>query len=157
MPHFLAWRLREYGYSAQLIEAAHEVNARMPNHVVQKVSDALNDHGLPIKGARLLLLGVAYKGNVHDTRESPSLEVMKQLLVRGGDVRYCDPWVPFVDLDDGQARDGPMVCRRRFAAADCVVVLTPHREFVEQPLWENARLVVDTRNLVPPGPNVHST
>ena len=99
VPHFLAWRLREYGYAAQLIEAAHEINARMPLHVVQKVSDALNDQGLPIKGARLLLLGVAYKGNVHDTRESPSLEVMNQLVSRGGDVRYCDPWVPFVDLE----------------------------------------------------------
>jgi UDP-N-acetyl-D-glucosamine dehydrogenase len=155
VPHFLAWRLREYGYSAQLIEAAHEVNARMPNHVVQKVSDALNDHGLPIKGARLLLLGVAYKGNVHDTRESPSLEVMKQLLARGGDVRYCDPWVPFVDLD-GVRHESVAWSPEEVRAADCVVVLTAHREFGEQPFWEDARLVVDTRNLVPPGPNVHS-
>jgi UDP-N-acetyl-D-glucosamine dehydrogenase len=155
VPHFLAWRLREYGYSAQLIEAAHEVNARMPNHVVQKVSDALNDHGLPIKGARLLLLGVAYKGNVHDTRESPSLEVMKQLLARGGDVRYCDPWVPFVDLDGVRHETVPWSAEE-VRAADVVVVLTAHREFAEQPFWEDARLVVDTRNLVPPGPNVHS-
>jgi len=155
VPHFLAWRLREYGYAAQLIEAAHEVNARMPNHVVQKVSDALNDHGLPIKGARLLLLGVAYKGNVHDTRESPSLEVIKQLLARGGDVRYCDPWVPFVDLDGVRHETVPWSAEE-VRAADVVVVLTPHRQFAEQPFWEDARLIVDTRNLVPPGPNVHS-
>jgi UDP-N-acetyl-D-glucosamine dehydrogenase len=156
VPHFLAWRLREYGYAAQLIEAAHEINARMPNHVVQKVSDALNGHGLPIKGARLLLLGVAYKGNVHDTRESPSLEVMTQLLARGGDVRYCDPWVPFVDLDGGQRHQTVEWSAEEVSAADCVVVLTPHREFAERPLWEHARLVVDTRNIVPPGPTVHS-
>jgi UDP-N-acetyl-D-glucosamine dehydrogenase len=155
VPHFLAWRLREYGYAAQLIEAAHEVNARMPNHVVQKVSDALNDHGLPIKGSRLLLLGVAYKGNVHDTRESPSLEVMNQLLSRGGDVRYCDPWVPFVDLDGVRHETVPW-SQEEVRAADCVVLLTPHREFSDQPFWEEARLVVDTRNVVPPGPNVHS-
>ncbi len=80
VPHFLAWRLREYGYSAQLIEAAHEVNARMPIYVVQKVGDALNDAGRPIKGSRILLLGMAYKADVHDTRESPSFEVMRQLL-----------------------------------------------------------------------------
>ena len=156
VPHFLAWRLREYGYAAQLIEAAHEINTRMPQHVVQKVSDALNDHGLPIKGARLLLLGVAYKGNVHDTRESPSLEVMSQLLARGGDVRYCDPWVPFVELDGGRRHETVAWSADEVAAADCVVVLTPHREFVEEPHWEQARLVVDTRNVVPPGPTVYS-
>src|SRR3954469_14033889 len=100
VPHFLAWRLREYGYSAQLIDAAHEVNAQMPNYVLQKVADALNDAGRPIKGSRLLLLGMAYKADVADTRESPSLEVMRQLLSRGGDVRYCDPLVPAVELDD---------------------------------------------------------
>src|SRR5918995_4112407 len=128
VPHFLAWRLREYGYSAQLIEAAHEVNAQMPVHVVQKVSDALNEHGLPIKGARILLLGVAYKGNVHDTRESPSLEVMNQLLARGGNVRFCDPWVPFVELE-GVRHETVDWSTEEVRAADCVIVLTPHREF----------------------------
>jgi UDP-N-acetyl-D-glucosamine dehydrogenase len=155
VPHFLAWRLREYGYAAQLIEAAHEINTRMPQHVVQKVSDALNEHGLPIKGARLLLLGVAYKANVHDTRESPSLEVMKQLLQRGGDVRYCDPWVSFIELD-GDTHRSVEWSADEVRAADCVVVLTQHREFVDEPLWDEARLVVDTRNVVPPGPHVYS-
>ena len=79
VPHFLAWRLREYGYSAQLIDAAHEVNASMPQYVVQKMADALNESGRPIKGSRILLLGVAYKADVNDTRESPSLEVLRQL------------------------------------------------------------------------------
>jgi len=155
VPHFLAWRLREYGYAAQLIEAAHEINARMPLHVVQKVSDALNDAGLPIKGSRLLLLGVAYKANVHDTRESPSLEVMRQLIHRGGDVRYCDPWVDTVELD-GQMHRSVAWTDDEVRAADCVIVLTQHREFVEEPHWREAKLVVDTRNVVPPGPTVHS-
>jgi UDP-N-acetyl-D-glucosamine dehydrogenase len=155
VPHFLAWRLREYGYAAQLIEAAHEINARMPLHVVQKVSDALNDAGLPIKGSRLLLLGVAYKANVHDTRESPSLEVMRQLINRGGDVRYCDPWVETVELD-GHTHRSVAWTADEVRAADCVIVLTQHREFLEEPHWREARLVVDTRNVVPPGPTTHS-
>src|SRR5215210_5784384 len=81
VPHFLAWRLREYGYSNRLIEAAHDVNAQMPGHVIQKVADALNDDGRPIKNSRILLLGVTYKANVADTRESPSLEVLRQLSI----------------------------------------------------------------------------
>ena len=154
VPHFLAWRLREYGYSAQLIDAAHEINAHMPLYVVGKVGDALNDQGLPIRGSRLLLLGMAYKPNVHDTRESPSLEIMRQLLRRGGEVSYCDPWVDEIDLD-GMRHTGVEWSRERLAEADCVVLLTPHRQFLEHPLWEDARLVVDTRNVVPDAPAVH--
>jgi len=153
VPHFLAWRLREYGYSPQLIEAAHEINAQMPLYVVQKVSDALNDAGRPIKGSRLLLLGMAYKPNVHDTRESPSLEVMRQLLARAGDVRYSDPWVPAIELD-GEHHTAVAWSAEEVDAADCVVMLTAHRDFLNRPLWEHARLVVDTRNVVPPGPGV---
>jgi UDP-N-acetyl-D-glucosamine dehydrogenase len=153
VPHFLAWRLREYGYSAQLIDAAHEVNASMPQYVVQKVADALNAAGRPIKDSRILLLGMAYKADVHDTRESPSLEVLRQLLMRGGVVTYCDPWVSEVELDEAMHRsvtwDAAVV-----EAADCVVMLTPHREFLEKPLWDRARLIVDTRNVAPPGPHV---
>jgi UDP-N-acetyl-D-glucosamine dehydrogenase len=153
VPHFLAWRLREYGYSARLIDAAHEVNASMPQYVVQKVADALNESGQPIKGSRILLLGVAYKPDVHDTRESPSLEVLRQLILRGGEVTYCDPWVTELELDEHIHRSVPWD-REIVAGADCVVMLTPHREFLEQPLWEHARLIVDTRNVAPPGPHV---
>jgi UDP-N-acetyl-D-glucosamine dehydrogenase len=148
VPHYLAWRLREYGYSAQMIEAAHEVNARMPIYVVQKISDALNDAGLPIKGSNILLLGMAYKPDVHDMRESPSLEIMRQLLQRGGDVVFCDDWVPDVELDGREHHTLPWSAET-VRAADCVVVLTPHTEFLEQPLWDEAKLIVDTRNVVP--------
>jgi UDP-N-acetyl-D-glucosamine dehydrogenase len=148
VPHYLAWRLREYGYSAQMIEAAHEVNARMPIYVVQKISDALNDAGLPIKGSKILLLGMAYKPDVHDMRESPSLEVMRQLLQRGGEVVFCDDWVPDVALDGREHHTLPWSAET-VRDADCVVVLTPHTEFLEQPLWDDAKLIVDTRNVVP--------
>jgi UDP-N-acetyl-D-glucosamine dehydrogenase len=153
VPHFLAWRLREYGYSARLIDAAHEVNASMPQYVVQKVADALNESDRPIKGSRILLLGVAYKADVDDTRESPSLEVLRQLLLRGGDVSYCDPWVSEFELDERTHRSVAWT-PEAVEAADCIVLLTPHREFLEQPLWNRARLVVDTRNVAPPGPHV---
>jgi UDP-N-acetyl-D-glucosamine dehydrogenase len=148
VPHFLAWRLREYGYSAQLINAAHEVNAQMPLYVLQKVADALNEAERPIKGSRLLLLGLAYKADVSDTRESPSLEVMRQLLARGGDVRYCDPLVPSIELD-GARHQSVAWSADEVAAADCVVMLTPHRVFLDEPLWDRMRLVVDTRNVAP--------
>jgi UDP-N-acetyl-D-glucosamine dehydrogenase len=154
VPHFLAWRLREYGYSARLIEAAHEVNAAMPLYVVQKIADALNESGKPIKGSRLLLLGMAYKADVHDTRESPSLEIMRQLIQRGGDVRYCDPWVGEVELD-GVTHASVDWSVDEVAGADCVVVLTPHTRFSDEALWEHATLVVDTRHVVPDGPTVH--
>jgi UDP-N-acetyl-D-glucosamine dehydrogenase len=153
VPHFLAWRLREYGYSAQLIDAAHEVNAHMPNFVLQKVADALNDVGRPIKRSRILLLGVAYKADVADTRESPSLEVFKQLVARGGDVRYCDPHIPALDLD-GEPHTSVAWSEDEVRAADCVVLLTVHLAFLQRPLWEHAKLIVDTRNAVPAAPHV---
>jgi UDP-N-acetyl-D-glucosamine dehydrogenase len=153
VPHFLAWRLREYGYSAQLIDAAHEVNAHMPNFVLQKVGDALNETGKPIKGSRILLLGVAYKADVADTRESPSLEVFKQLVARGGDVRYCDPHIPALDLE-GEPYTSVAWTEEEVLEADCVVLLTAHREFLDDPRWDKARLIVDTRNAVPAAPNV---
>jgi UDP-N-acetyl-D-mannosaminuronate dehydrogenase len=101
-----------------------------------------------------LLLGMAYKADVHDTRESPSLEIMRQLIQRGGDVRYCDPWVSEVELD-GVTHRSVEWSGDELAAAACVVVLTPHTVFSEKPLWDQARLIVDTRHAVPDGPTVH--
>ena len=154
VPQFLAARVREYGYSPRLIDAAHEINTSMPAFVVGKVGDALNEDGRPVKGSRILLLGMAYKADVHDTRESPSLEVMRLLLARGGDVRYCDPWVPWLELDDARHESVPW-SREEVEAADCVVLLTNHREFLQSPLWDAAARIVDTRNVVPDGPTVH--
>src|SRR5829696_561565 len=139
VPHFLAWRLREYGYSAQLIDAAHEVNAHMPRFVLQKIGDALNDVGRPIKGSRILLLGVAYKADVADTRESPSLEVFRQLVARGGEVSYSDPHFPALDLD-GEPYTRVEWSDEEVRDADCVVMLTQHREFLETPRWDHAKL-----------------
>jgi UDP-N-acetyl-D-glucosamine dehydrogenase len=154
VPQFLAARVREYGYSPRLIDAAHEINTSMPTFVVGKVADALNEDGKPVKGSRLLLLGMAYKSDVHDTRESPSLEVMRLLIERGGDVVMCDPWVPEIELD-GVRHQSVEWSREEVERADCVVVLTAHRQFLSEPLWESAGRIVDARNVVPPGPTVH--
>jgi UDP-N-acetyl-D-glucosamine dehydrogenase len=154
VPQFLAARVREYGYSPRLIDAAHEINTSMPGYVVGKVADALNEDGKPVKGSRLLLLGMAYKADVHDTRESPSLEIMRLLLLRGGDVAYCDPWVPELELDGALHRSVAWT-REEVERADCVVLLTNHREFLDEPLWDAAARIVDSRNVVPDGPSVH--
>jgi UDP-N-acetyl-D-glucosamine dehydrogenase len=154
VPQFLAARVREYGYSPQLIDAAHEINTSMPSYVVGKITDALNDLGRAVKGSRILLLGMAYKADVHDTRESPSLEIMRLLLEKGADARYCDPWVPTLELDD-RTHEGVPWSAAEVEAADCVALLTQHREFVEEPLWERMRVLVDARNVAPAGPNVH--
>jgi UDP-N-acetyl-D-glucosamine dehydrogenase len=153
VPHFLAWRAREYGYTPQLIEAAHEVNAQMPLFVLQKVTDALNEIGLPVKNSRLLLLGMSYKANVPDIRESPSLEILRQLLARGARVRYCDPLVPEVEVD-GIVHRSVEWSDDVLTDADCVVMLAPHRQFLDGTPWERARMVLDTRNAVPGGSNV---
>jgi UDP-N-acetyl-D-glucosamine dehydrogenase len=148
VPHFLSWRLREYGYSARMIDTAHEINANMPTHVVHKIADALNAHGRAINGARILVLGAAYKADVHDTRESPSLRIMQDLLARGADLRYCDPWVPTIALGEA-VQESVEWSVEEVEAADCVVMLTPHRAFLEERHWERAKLLVDTRNVVP--------
>src|SRR6185503_9187662 len=129
VPHFLASRLKEYGYSARLIDAAHEINAHMPVFVLQRVADALNESSRAINGSRILLLGLAYKANVHDTRESPSLEIMRQLIARGADVRYADPYVDHIALDDTDHFSVDYTAEE-VEAADCVVLLTAHRDFL---------------------------
>ncbi len=153
VPHFLSWRLREYGYSARMIDAAHEINANMPVHVVHKIADALNAQGRAIKGSRILVLGAAYKPEVHDTRESPSLRIMQDLLARGADLRYCDPWVPTLSLGDAMI-ESVAWSTEEADAADCLVMLTAHRQFIDQPHWEQASLVVDTRNVIPAAEHV---
>lgn len=153
VPHFLSWRLREYGYSARMIDTAHDINANMPTHVVHKIADALNAQGRAINGARILVLGAAYKADVHDTRESPSLTIMQDLLARGADLRYCDPWVPTIPLDDA-VLESVNWSVEEVVAADCVVMLTPHKHFLDERHWEKAELVVDTRNVIPAAPHV---
>lgn len=144
-PHYLSWKLRTLNYTARFIELAAEVNSHMPDYVVGKVGDALNAERKAINGSRVLVLGVAYKRDVGDVRESPALDVIHLLQQRGAEVSYHDPYVGSlrregIDLDSAPLTDAAL------AAADCVVVVTDHSAFDWNHIGATARLIVDTRN-----------
>jgi UDP-N-acetyl-D-glucosamine dehydrogenase len=146
-PLYLSWKLRTLNYTARFIELAAEVNGHMPEYVVSKVADALNDEQKSVKGSEILVLGVAYKPDVADTRESPALDVIQLLHDKGAAVRYHDPLVP--QLDEGGIRmESEALTDSALASADCVVVITDHALFDWQQVAEQARLVVDTRHAI---------
>jgi UDP-N-acetyl-D-glucosamine dehydrogenase len=149
-PHYLAWKMRSLQYKTRMIEVASEINAAMPHFVVRKAADALNQLGLAIAGSRVLILGVAYKRDVNDLRESPALDIMKLLQDKGADVAYHDPICPII-RDDGHTdlRNLPMESRpltpALLAAADLVIVVTDHTTVDYEFVSEHAALVLDTR------------
>ena len=144
-PHYLSWKLRTLNYTARFIELAAEVNSHMPDYVVGKVGDALNDERKAINGSRILVIGVAYKRDVSDVRESPALDVIHLLKLRGADVCYHDPYIPKVQLD-GYVLASSELTAETLAAADCVVVVTDHSDYDWSWIGGAARLIVDTRN-----------
>lgn len=151
-PFYLSWKASEYGHWTRFIELAGEINTRMPAYVVDKTAEALNDGGKSIKGAGVLVLGLSYKPNIGDDRESPSYEIMELLRDRGAEVAYCDP---HIDATSGTRRHPePMSSRPihgdEFARYDCLVLCTPHREFADAALYRDVPLLVDTRNAIDP-------
>jgi len=140
-PHYLSWKLKTLNFYARFIELAGEINSKMPEFLVSKIDAALNEREKSIKGSKILILGVAYKSNVSDIRESPALDVMKLLKERGGKVVYNDPYVPQVErlksisLTESSLRN-----------ADCVVITTAHSDYDYKQIVKNARLVIDSRN-----------
>jgi len=148
-PLYLAWKMRLNGYEARFIALADEVNRAMPAHVLNLVTEALNDIGIPVKGARILVLGVAYKRGVGDTRESPAYEIIGNLRRRGAEVTYADPHVPTFPMDGTDLRATELT-EVTLADADCVLIVTDHPEFDYGAVARCARLVVDTRNSIPP-------
>jgi UDP-N-acetyl-D-glucosamine dehydrogenase len=150
-PFYLSWKAAEHGVWARFIELAGEVNSSMPRYVVEKTSRALNDHGKSVKGARILVLGLSYKADIDDDRESPSFELIELLRELGADVAYCDPYVAVAR--PGRKHDiglSSVPCTAdEFARYDAILVSTPHSDFRERLLYRDARLVIDTRNCVP--------
>lgn len=144
-PVYLAWKMRLNGYEPRFIHLADAINRSMPAHVVDLVTEALNARRRCVNGARVLILGVAYKRGVGDTRESPALEVLTKLREMGAEVSYADPHVPALVLDDVILKAAELT-DRDLAAADCVLILTDHPQFDYRRVAEVARLVVDTRN-----------
>lgn len=150
-PVYLSWKVKQSGAETRFVDLATEINEAMPHHVVTKIGDALNEHGKAIKGASILLMGIAYKAGVSDVRESPALDVMALLLKKGARVSYHDRFVPALGAQRWTGRlDMASVAysAETAAAADCVVVLTDHPGVDYRALATDARLVVDTRNVV---------
>ncbi len=146
-PFYLSWKTKQAGIEARFIELAGYVNGQMPHYVVEKIQNALNDHRKPLKGSRVHVLGVAYKRDIDDVRESPALDIMLLLRRRGAIVTYSDPHVPKLHGDAGAL--GVMVAQDPVvgtAAADCVVIVTDHRDFDYQRILQTSLLIVDTRN-----------
>jgi UDP-N-acetyl-D-glucosamine dehydrogenase len=145
-PFYLSWKTKQAGIEARFIELAGYINGQMPHFVVDKVQDALNDHTKPLKGSHVHILGMAYKRNIDDMRESPALDVAHLLMQRGALVTYSDPFVPSVRLDGTELHAiEPMEASR---AADCVVIVTDHTGVDYNKIVDNSKLVVDTRNVL---------
>lgn len=147
-PLYLSWKMRLNGYEARIISVADEINRSMPTHVLGLVSEALNDAGRALKGARILVLGVAYKRGIGDTRESPAYEIIATLRRRGARVSYADPHVPTFPVD-GTELKAVEPTPEDLRAANCVLILTDHPEFDYGAVARHARLIVDTRHSVP--------
>ena len=151
-PHYLSWKARQHGFDSRFIGLAEEVNSRMPEHVVQLVWDGLNDERKSLNGARVLLLGVAYKKDINDVRESPALSIIDRLRAKGADVRYHDPFIEEVRFDDahtestGDPLQSVALTDGELEGADCVVIVTDHTGIDYGRVCRLTKLVVDTRN-----------
>ncbi len=146
-PHYLSWKLRTVKYNARFIELASEINTAMPAWWVQRVQDALNEHGKPLKGNRVLVLGVAYKKNVSDLRESPAIDIIHLLQEKGAEVLYHDPHVPqfrYEGLEMSRVDDLNLA----LSEIDCVIIATDHDEYDWTHVARVAPLVVDTRHVL---------
>ncbi len=144
-PLYLSWKLRGLQYTARFIELASEINTGMPRYVVTKVQDALNEHSKSIKGSRILVLGVAYKPDIDDLRESPALDVIGLLEQKGALVSYHDPYVPRIQ-HDGRTHESIADLMPAIKTADCVVIVTNHSSYDYEGIFNASSLVVDTRN-----------
>jgi UDP-N-acetyl-D-glucosamine dehydrogenase len=147
-PHYLAWKMRGLNYKTRFIDLAGELNTEMPLFWVRKVAEALNNQGKAVKGAAVLVLGVAYKRDIEDLRESPALDIIRLLEGQGARVAYSDPHVPCFSENGHEYRSVPLT-PQSVAAADCVMVVTDHSDVDYRMIARNARLVVDTRNAMP--------
>ena len=144
-PSYLSWKMKSLNFPARFIDLATDINTRMPEHVCERIADLLNHDKKSVNGAKILILGVAYKSNVGDMRESPALDVMRILAEKGGDVSYADPHVASLDLEGVTYKDVG-ASDETLAKADLVVILTDHKAFDYKSIVDNAKRVFDTRN-----------
>lgn len=146
-PHYLSWKARLHGFEARFIGLAEEVNSHMPAHVVQLVQDGLNAHSKAVKGSRVLVVGVAYKRDINDVRESPALGIVDQLMHKGAAVSYHDPFVPEMTVDGRGALTCVALTDEALSGCDCALIVTDHSDVDYARVLRLAPLVVDTRNV----------
>jgi len=143
-PFYLSWKSKQAGIEARFIELAGYINGQMPHFVLDKIQSALNDRSKPLRGSHVHILGVAYKRDIDDVRESPALDIIHLLRRRGANVTYSDPFVPSIRLDDSTLASQD--AEAFVGSCDCVVIVTDHASFDYAAVVENAPLIVDTRN-----------
>lgn len=146
-PFYLTWKAREYGLHTRFIELSGEVNRAMPEYVVSKLMDGLNEHGKSLRGSKVLVLGIAYKKNVDDMRESPSVEIMELIQAKGAETHYSDPHVPkFPKMrEHGFNLSSVELTKENLASYDAVVLATDHDKFDFDAIYEHAQLIIDSR------------
>ncbi|HPM43004.1 MAG TPA: nucleotide sugar dehydrogenase, partial [Candidatus Omnitrophota bacterium] len=146
-PIYLSWKARGHGFEARFIDLASHVNSQMPHYVLEKVVSGLNEHKKALNGSKVLVLGVAYKKDVKDLRESPSIEIIALLQKNGAKVSYYDPLLPYLKMD-GIDLDSVKFTKDVFKSADCVVIVTDHSDVDYDFVLESSKLVIDTRNVL---------
>ena len=139
--------MKSFNYNARFIELASEINTNMPRYVVNRVMEGLNDHGKALKGSKVLVLGVAYKPDIDDVRESPAMDVIGLLKQKGADVEYHDPYIPHIHHEyDGWKMESVKDIMKSVKEADVVVIITNHKEYDYKAIIESAKFVFDSRN-----------
>jgi UDP-N-acetyl-D-glucosamine dehydrogenase len=146
-PLYLSWKMKEMNYNAKFIELASEINTNMPRYVVSRVMEAMNDRGKLLNGSNILVLGVAYKPDIDDIRESPAIDVIGLLDKKGAKVSYHDPYIPHMHTHDGKLHlDSVTDLLAAVRAADAVVIVTNHKEYNYKDIIDAAQFVFDSRN-----------
>ena len=147
-PHYLSWKLKALDYNARFIQLAGEINTAMPLHVVGLVQEGLNQQRKSIRGSQILVIGVAYKKNVDDVRESPALDVMKLLENDGAELSFYDPYVSFVKLNGNGINGNKSLTKENLKNSDAVIIMTDHDQIDFQFIEENSDLIIDSRNVI---------
>jgi UDP-N-acetyl-D-glucosamine dehydrogenase len=144
----LTWKARQYGMPTRFIELAGEINTNMPHYVIERTMDALNDHRKSLKGSKMLVLGLAYKPDIDDVRESPSLELIELLKAKGARVDYNDPYIPQThkQRDYNLGMKSKKLTEKMLASYDAVLIATNHSDYDYAWIVKHANLIVDTRN-----------
>ncbi len=146
-PYYLSWKLKTLDYDARFIKLAGEINTQMPRHVVEIISSSLNEYQKPINGSKVLIIGVAYKKNIDDCRESPALDIIQILKDLGSDIEYFDPFVPNVDIGDSHYNSITNLDKACLTQFDAIVIVTDHTNIDYNLIEKNGRLIIDTRNV----------